>query len=314
MKEYSSITKGNFRRTTTRVYRRWLVAALVLLLLGVVFPWLYSKVSSIVLYPFHVVSTWIATGDGAIPYHIRSRASLISEIESLKQQLVSESGTQLSIRRLVDENTQLRAVLDDHVKEKPFIARVLARPGFLRYDLLQIDKGSNDGIKVGAPVYVNFDSVLGVVAQVEEEYAFVDLFTSPNFVSTAYILGPNVYAAMEGRGGGSARLRLPQGVSLKEGQLVILPGVNSGVYGEVVKVEADPKQPEQYAYVVPTVSLNSLQYVLVGREAVVSQSEVNLEESVLEAKRQNFFVSSTTLYQVADPFATTSASTATTTP
>jgi cell shape-determining protein MreC len=303
MKEYSRTTKGNFRHTITKSLRRKSLAILILIIIGLIFPWLYSKIASFVLYPLHVVHNWIDTGEGAVPYHLRSRANLVEEIKSLKQQLVSESGTQLSIKRLLEENQQLRLALNDNQTERPIVSRVLSRPGFLRYDLLQIDKGVEEGVKVGAPVFFNYDSVLGVVVHVEQNHSFVDLFTSPGFSSTAFIIGPNIYAVLEGQGGGSARLRLPQGVSLNEGQLVILPTVNSGVYGEIVKVEDDPKQPEQYGYIVPTVALNSLQYVMVGREVITERSGEVIDKNAQEALRKYFYVASSSLYQVADPYA-----------
>ena len=114
---------------------------------------------------------------------------------------------------------------------------MIARPNSLAYDLMQIDRGSDHGITVGVPVYSGLDTVVGVVVEVSAKYSFVELFTTPGFESTAYIIGPNVFSNLEGVGGGVARVKLPQGVPLDVGQLVLMPGVSNGVYGEIISVE-----------------------------------------------------------------------------
>ncbi len=257
-----------------------------------------------------------------LPLYLRSRAELVREVESLRTELATTAGTQLSIRRLMEENIQLRgmanaAAIDDDTR---LVARVLARPGQLSYDLLQIDRGAKDGVKVGAPVYTGVDSVLGIVVQVYETYAFVDLFTSPGFESTAFIFGPNVFSPIEGIGGGVARVRLPQGVSIREGQMVILPGVSSGVYGEIARVENEPTQPEQYGYITPPLAINNLLYVSVGQNAVEERSDPEIDEALRAMLRESMRLSTTSIMLLTasgtDSFVseTEGATTSTTTP
>ncbi len=297
MKRYSSTTKANYHHTSRKSQRLWLGVAAIIIVIGLLFPWFISVVSSVVLYPFHATSTWIKTSDGMFPLYLRSRSELVREVETLRTELATTAGTQLSIRRLMEENIQLRGMAnaassDDDTR---LVARVLARPGLLSYDLLQIDRGSRDGVKVGAPVYTGVDSVLGIVVQVYETYAFVDLFTSPGFESTAFIFGPNVFSPIEGIGGGVARVRLPQGVSIREGQLVILPGVSSGVYGEIARVENEPTQPEQYGYITPPLAINNLLYVSVGQNPVEERSNTEIDEALRAMLRESMRLSTTSV-------------------
>lgn len=267
-------------------------------MLGLISPWFISMVSAVVLYPFHVTSTWVKTSDGMFPTYLRSREALVTEIETLRTELATRSGTQLSIRRLMEENIQLRGMANPvSTDNERLVARVLARPGQLSYDLLQIDRGSDSGVQVGAPVYTGVDSILGIVVQVYPGYSFVDLFTSPGFESTAFIFGPNVFSPIEGIGGGVARVRLPQGVSIKEGQLVILPGVSNGVYGEIARVENEPTQPEQYGYITPPLAINNLLYVSVGLSPVVVESAATIDEKVRTMLRDSMRLSTSTLMQ-----------------
>ncbi len=296
MKRYSSTTKANYRRVSRKPYHLWLIVAAAVIAAGMLFPWLISKISAVVVYPIHATTAWLKTSDGMIPLYLRSRSELVNEIETLRTQISTDSGTQLSIQRLLEENMQLRSMTKAEKINERLVANVLARPDQLVYDLLQINKGSKDGVVVGAPVFSGVDSVIGVIVHVTETYSFVDLFTSPGFESTAFIFGPNVFSPIEGMGGGVARVRLPQGVSISEGQLVILPGIDGGVYGEIVRVENRPTQPEQYGYIAPPISMNNLLYVSVGLDAVQVKTDAEINQIIRDQIRESLRLSTTTLH------------------
>ncbi len=287
MQKYSSTKKANYRHASHKNYRSWIIILTVVISVGLLFPWLISRVSAIVLFPIHYTTTWVKTSDRLFPSYLRSKADLVSEIESLKSEIATRGGTQMSINRLLEENMQLRGMNKASVFDDRVVARVLARPDTLTYDLLQIDKGISDGVVEGSPVYTGVDSVLGIVVHTAEDYSFVDLFTSPGFKSTAFIIGPNVFSSIEGVGGGVARVSLPQGVSIRLGQLVILPNVSNGIYGEIVRVESEPTQPEQYGYITPPLAMNSLLYVSVGLKPVQVKSDFIIDEQVREAIRKS---------------------------
>lgn len=247
-----------------------------------------SGVSFVVLYPVTAVSSWYQYSEGAFPSYLRSRAELTKEIDELKATIANDSGTELSVKRLLEENMQLRSAAQVSTSTNRISARVIAQPSKLSYDLLQIDQGSETGIVVGAPVFLGVDTVIGVVVHVARTYAFVELVTTPGFMATAYIVGPNVFANLEGIGGGVARVRVPQGIALREGNLILLPSVSSGVYGEVVRIENVPTQPEQFGYVTPPLSLQSILYVSVAKDVPSEKSELEIETSV-RASVQSYF-------------------------
>ncbi len=264
--------------------------SVALVAMGVLLPWLILQVSAFVLYPFHAVTTWVKNSNDSIPVYLRSRSELVSEIESMKAKTAIETGTQQSIQRLLEENMQLRALTNVGTTTDRVIARVIARPNSLAYDYLQIDRGSNHGLVVGAPVYSGLDTVIGIVIQVAPEYSFIELVSTPGFESTAYVIGPNVFSTLEGVGGGIARVRLPQGVSLSIGQLVLLPGVTSGVYGEIAWIENHPTQPEQYGYVTSPLAINSIFYVSIDTKAVQTKTEIEIEENIQKSIREKMIL------------------------
>jgi len=157
---------------------------------------------------------------------------------------------------------------------------VIARPDALPYDFLQIDRGSADGVEVGAPVFVGTDIVIGLVTHTAAQYSFVELFTTPGFEATIFLSGPDVVAKMSGMGGGVARVSLPQGISMQIGNLVHVPSVEPGVFGQIAYVENEPTQPEQFGYVTPQIALNSLYQVSVGRVSQISQSVDEIDARV----------------------------------
>jgi cell shape-determining protein MreC len=288
MKKYLSTTKANSRRSTTKRWQRGFFATVVLLALAWGFPHAVSFVSYMVTYPFSKVSSWYHYSESMFPSYLRSRAELTAEIDALENKLASQASTHLTVQRLINENMQLRAVVEMGTSTPRTTARVIAQPTALSYDRLKIDQGSNAGIEVGAPVFVGVDTVIGVVVHVAPTYSFVELITTPGFTATAYVVGPNIFATLEGVGGGVARVKVPQGVLIEEGNIVLLPSIESGVYGEIVSVENVPTQPEQYGYVTPPVPLQSLLYVSVGQGAGPKQSESAIDASVSKAVQEYF--------------------------
>lgn len=252
-------------------------------------PGLFTMVTSTVLYPVHVARLWIQESTGSFPQFFRDRKTLLDEITLLERQLSTQTGSVLTIRRLQTENTTLRTMLGASTTERR-LASVIARPNTLPYDVLQIDVGSAAGIVENAPVFLGRDQVIGFVSHVSEQYAFVQLVTTAGFESTAYIIGPDIYTRAEGMGGGVMRVRVPQGVRLEVGNMVVLPAVESGVYGTVSHVEALPTQAEQYGYVTPDTPLQSIRFVSVGLTPIKEQSFVAVQQQVQQVQRDLFVV------------------------
>lgn len=311
MKKFSSTTKANYRHSSRKtILTRWLGASVGIIIFGLLFPTLLSLISSVILFPVHATATWLNTSNDIVPLYFRSRNALINELEALRSEAALNTPTELSVKRLIDENRELRGLLNDLGEEKRITARVIARPGELPYDLVQIDKGSTHGVTLGAPVYTGVDTVVGVVSRITPTYSFITLFTSPNYEVTAFISGLNTFAPLEGVGGGVARVRLPQGVAIETGQLVILPGVSSAVYGSIEYIESAPTEPEQYGYVVPPLSTTALRYVSVGTAPIAVESDVAIDATVQQFIRSTLTIATTSLsISTTTEATTTSAST-----
>jgi cell shape-determining protein MreC len=289
-----------------------LVSMVVLLILMMVVPIAFRTISRIVLVPVHAIHAWFEHSSARFPLYLRKQSALIERITTLEHELATVSGTDLTEQRLYEENRGLRALLG--VKEQERIAAgVIARPGTLPYDVLQIDRGTDDGIVIGAPVYVGADRAIGVVVESAPRYAFVELFTTPGFTASAFVSGANVFVTLEGYGGGVARVRMPQGIPLTIGNLVYLPGLDSGLFGEVSYVENEPSQPEQYGYVTLPTAISGIQYVSVAKDIITPTAPRVVEDRIRERIREAMVLDTKALSLGTSTIVITASSSATTT-
>lgn len=253
----------------------------LIIVAGILLPRVFSFVGSVVLYPIHTLNQWYETSEQSLPTLMREKQSLQAQIDELENELIVSHGEQQTLRRLQNENKRLRALLNS-TEDTRTAARVIARPGDIPYDLIQIDQGSNAGIKDNALVYVGHDQLIGSVTELRSNYSFVQLFTTPGVEMTGFISGPDVIATIEGVGGGVARVRVPQGVPLNIGDLVYVPSIQPGLFGQIDFVENRPSQPEQFGYITLQIPLQSLHEVAVSN----SQIEQATVETIIAGKEQ----------------------------
>jgi cell shape-determining protein MreC len=290
MKKFSSITRVNSHHTSraNKLKKIALVGAVALLLFFLV-PKFVAQVASLVLTPVHALQTWITKSSDSFPQFFRERSTLIAQLDALTETQSARSGDTLTAQLLSKENVELRALLGDS-GEKRIVAGVIGRPNVVPYDVLVLDKGSEDGIVDGAPVFIGDDAVIGIVSKTFSKSAVVELITTPGFTVSVYILGPNIYTNAVGMGGGQLKVGVPQGIKLTEGDLVILPGASAGIYGAISTVHSVATEPEQYGYVSPEIPLAGLRLVSVGS---TPHTPINFEEAqniVRESKQQAFQV------------------------
>lgn len=302
--------KANSRRNLlTKRIGPLLALALVLSISFLVLPTVTRVIVAFVWYPFDSVRVWVNESGSSLPQYLRERSALLAEIEANKIAIAIDQGTENTITRLQIENDAFRTQLGAVPAER-LLARVVARPNQLPYDVVMIDRGTDQGVVQNAPVFLGKDQVVGFVSSVNPTNALVTLVTTAGFRTSAYVIGPNIYTETEGMGGGILRVRVPQGILLQADDLVILPAIDSGVYGEVSYVEAAATQPEQYGYVAAAVPLQSLYYVSVGREPMVTHSFAEAQTVVADVQSDLFTVAvPEAMLVVPETFATTSTTT-----
>ncbi|MCA9364148.1 hypothetical protein KC727_02925 [Candidatus Kaiserbacteria bacterium] len=240
---------------------------------------LLGEVVGRILIPVYGIERWFQESESALPTYFRERSALNATVTSLEDELSRRSVDDVIRNYLESENEALRSqagfTSDDRVT-----AAVIAQPPRLPYDVLFIDRGSDDGVVEGAAVYYGTYYALGVVSKVFTHTALVTLFSTAGMEATAYVHGPNIYSTTSGEGGGVVRVSVPQGVSLSVGDSVILPSLGAGVLGLISEVVSEPTQPEQYGYVVSPIPLASIRTVQIAERRIQPMSFEDAEKEV----------------------------------
>ncbi len=262
-----------------RLRRRILVTLTVLgvVVLARFLPGAVSYVGGLLLAPAEYTQRWLRESEAVTAYWFRDRTTLIADIAAIRRLARSNQTTEAALARVQVENQHLRALLGATSSPR-IVAGVIALPETTPYDLLQLDQGRRAGVQMGAPVFVGKDAVIGSIVHVAESYSLARLVSSPGVQSTVYIRGANVFAAMEGVGGGVARVRVPQGVTLTVGDVVVMPGSQPNQYGMIEYIVNEPTQPEQFGYVLPVQPLRGRAMVAIGQSPVPPLTRAALME------------------------------------
>lgn len=264
MKKYSLKKKENYLQLSKN---KVIFAVFILVvIIGFLVPQVSNYVGKVAMMPLHVTRVWVADAPIASLGGNQSK-ELQDRVQELQQELANKEGSAAKIARLEADNQTLRDLLGDEQSDH-LGARVLARPPYIPYDLLQIDKGSEDGVVLHAPVFVGQDIVVGFISHVTPTYSHVTLSSTPGQSATGYLLNTKIYTTVEGVGDGVLRVRIPQGISVEEGEVVIIPALYTGAFGTIDHIETTPTQPEKYGYISLPVPTQELRYVAVGRQSM----------------------------------------------
>lgn len=307
MKNSSLRMKANSRRRSRHRTVLAVGGVTLMLLTVVLFRGPIGGALAHIVVPIYGVADWLGHSVAVFPSFFMGKPELISENERLKKELAAARMSNGMYTVLEDENAELRTLLGDEGESPRTAAGVVARPPFVPYDTLIIDRGRRDGIVSGGTVYRQNDEVIGVIGRVFEHSALVTLLSSPGVESTVYIIGPDIYTTAYGEGDGTIRVSVPQGIVLTVGDIVILPSLDRGILGPVSTVRSESTRPEQSGYVVLETPIQSLRFVTVGAPV---PGEVSFEEAREHVAQQKeaFFTASVPEGVLVDELATTSAS------
>lgn len=200
----------------------------------------------------------------------RARAAIRQQdkLQAENEQLWSRLAQMEALRA---ENEQLRRLLALRSQFAPagIASRVIAFYPQVGDQMLVLDKGSAEGVQVGAPVVAS-EGLVGVVAQVEPHHAQVYLLTSSRVAVSARVGNTaGSVGICEGQDGPLLVLNyLPLAAPVRAGDQVVTAGLGpkypAGIpIGVVERVEEDRRYSIRKAYVKPFVQLEHLGVVLV---------------------------------------------------
>ena len=175
-----------------------------------------------------------------------------------------------AMEELLVENLRLASLLEFKRKlvHSSVAARVIGRNPSNWDATMVIDKGSNDGIKLGMPV-VSDQGVVGKIGEVSGGKSKVVLLTDPQFSVAALIQAPRESGLVTGTLQGVLRMRyVNENAKVAQGDKVITSKLSTSfpeglLIGEIVRVEMNTRNPSLECMVQPAVSLSQIEEVLV---------------------------------------------------
>jgi rod shape-determining protein MreC len=257
----------NFWQTTVLAL---MVGGVLLLALG----GYLSPILRVALDPFVAVQQWLSTRYLAIVQFVtvprdvatlrQRNAELESKVASLETQIVQ-------LQQQLNEEQAMSALVG-FAKERPensYVgATVIGRDPvpFLRY--VQIDKGSDDGLRRGMPV-VTQQGLIGRVDAVTAGAARVQLITDANAAINVRLSATQTDVILVGSVTGELSLEMiPQDIVVKPGALVLTSGLGGSypsgiVVGQIISVRKRETDLFQTASIQPAANLPGLNAVLV---------------------------------------------------
>ena len=274
--------KDFFRRNGLLI----LIAAILLALVTTVVSMLLGGKANPVANLVNFITTPVRNGISAVTNWAEERYSDAFELEQMKEQL--EQALQ-RVAELEAKERQYEAALQENERLRDFAG---LRPSSLSFDpesatvterstsnwnsTLTISKGSSMGIAVDDVVVDQYWNLVGVVAEVGENWATVRTLVDVGTEMGGQIARTGGAAILEGdfalMGEGKLKLTyLPENSELMSGDLITTSG-RGGVYppglaaGHVEEVRTDPSGMTRYAVLIPETDLAGLQQVFVIKD------------------------------------------------
>lgn len=264
-----------------------LIAAILIALITAVVSMLLGGIANPFANVIGIVTTPVRNGISAVTNWVEERYSDAFEQEQLKEELetLRKENAELKEKEreydaALQENERLRNALDLRPKERSFdqleTAMVTARSTSNWESSITLSKGSSMGIEVDDCVVDEYWNLVGVVAEVGENWCTVRTLIDANIEMGGQLVRTGGAAILEGdlalMGEGKLKLSyLPENSQLMSGDLVTTSG-RGGVYpsglvaGHVEEVRTDASGMTQYAVIVPETDLDNLQQVLVIKD------------------------------------------------
>lgn len=194
--------------------------------------------------------------------YFKTKQTLIDEKRLLEQKLFL-SGNLMALNETLDkENATLKDLLGRHeIKQDSVLATVLVKPPQLPYDLLLIDIGADQGVKVGDRVIANANVYVGEVSEVYPHTAKVILYSTPGRRLSVTLGANSVSLEAVGMGAGNFSITMPREVEVKESDVIVVPSITTNIFGIVEKVSFEEKDSFQTVLFKSPVNIAELNFV-----------------------------------------------------
>ncbi len=182
---------------------------------------------------------------------------------------VSEE-TVIKNKILEQENFELKNQLDFKKSNTTVLitAEIVAKNLDTVDQVIVLNRGSNDGIKIDSPVTYGDGILIGKIIKVEESISFVRVLSDNQSKIAATILNSDhSLGIIEGGFGLSIKMNfIPRNENIITGDQIITSGLELGIprgliIGKVAAIENESYQPFQQAVITPAVDYEKINFV-----------------------------------------------------
>ncbi len=266
----SYLLRNNKRDRKIRpILLRACISAVVLILIGTFVRQPLSKAASVLITPIIPIRSMEQSAEDYIKTLFFSKYTLSEQVHTLQDQnmqLQQQLATLEEEKRLSTEwqNTLLNASSSPFSRRLAPV-RVIMRPPYSPFDTLLLEKGSGDGIVMGAKVYALGDLLpIGTVTTLSSNQSTVTLFSSADQKFVIRIGSSTEEWTSEGKGGGMFEARIPKAQTIVKGDPVFIPKESPIMYSIVSDVTAKESEPFQIVRFLVPVLFRDLDVVAVG--------------------------------------------------
>ena len=232
---------------------------------------------SFALRPFQGAMAGAADGVAGVVGAITEIDQLRTDNAALRDENQRLQNENARLEPLKQENDQLTALLQlqsgfDH---QTVATRVIGRESLESRRMVILDKGSDDGLKVGDAVIVQGGALAGRITDVGPNFAKVTLISDSSSVVVGQLLTSGATGDIVGQTGGVLIMKdIDSSVQITLGEEVYTAGIELAggirspypkglVLGSVVDVERDANEVVQTAFLAPAAGLDSFSFALV---------------------------------------------------
>jgi rod shape-determining protein MreC len=206
----------------------------------------------------------------AISEYFTTRGTLDKENQEMKGRQAELALLANQSELLLVENQNLRQLMDlqNHLSYKTLPVEILFNPPNPISQRIVINRGSNDGLKLGNPI-ANDSGILGQVVRIYDRSAEVSLLEDRNFAVPVQVARNGLRAAVFGAGRGNPlELRyLPVASDLEVGDILITSGID-GIYppgfavAVISRIERSADKNSSNVFCVPVAPVNRYRQAL----------------------------------------------------
>ncbi|MFM2357780.1 MAG: hypothetical protein RJA61_517 [Candidatus Parcubacteria bacterium] len=195
-----------------------------------------------------------------------SKEALILENKALKELLAQTTVKEIAYQALYDEYTELKSSLGGSADEGSILAGVIAHPPRIAYDNIIIDIGLAEGVRVGDVVFADGVVALGTVVDVYDSQSKVELYSTPERQTVAFISRTGVQVDLVGRGGGDFEIVVPREASVVEGDIFVTAGATGFVTARARVIDSRPTDAFQNVLAEVPVNIQNIRWVTLKKQ------------------------------------------------